>query len=235
MFNNILFFYNENCNYSKILKKYLKKNSHNCSFIKNSDKVSKINRIIKKNYYFDYIFAFRSYHILRKNVLRKTKFVPINFHPGTPKYRGIGCINYALFENAREYGCTAHLINEKIDSGKIIDVIKFKIKRDMNLEVCLNKTHQLMFKQARKIIRELNTNKNPKIIETWIKKNKKIKWSKKIKKRKELDKFYEIKLGKEKIKIENKIKATYFKNYHPYIKVKNENFYLIKEKDLKKN
>ena len=52
--------------------------------------------------------------------------------------------------------------------------------------------------------------------------------------RKELDKFYEIKLKKEKVRIENKVRATYFKNYYPYIKIRNENFYLIKDKDLKK-
>ena len=234
MFNNILFFYNENCIYSNFLKKYLKKNSYNCSFIKNSDKASKIDKIIKNNKNFDYIFCFRSYHILKKKILNKVKIAPINFHPGTPNYRGIGCINYALFENSKEFGCTAHIIEEKVDHGKIIDVRKFKIKKNMNLQNSLNKTHKIMFAQAKKIIRELNNSKNSKILDIWIRKNKKLKWSNKIKMRKELDKFYEIKLKKEKVRIENKVRATYFKNYYPYIKIRNENFYLIKDKDLKK-
>ena len=46
----------------------------------------------------------------------------INFHPGPPEYRGVGCVNYAFFDNVKSYGCTAHRINQKIDNGPIIDV-----------------------------------------------------------------------------------------------------------------
>ena len=64
------------------------------------------------------IFSFRSFYILKKEFLKKCKKVAINFHPGTPDYRGIGCINFAL-NNEKYYGCTAHIINQKIDNGKI--------------------------------------------------------------------------------------------------------------------
>ena len=45
----------------------------------------------------------------------------LNFHPSTPDYRGMGCINFALL-TTKNYGSTAHLIDEKIDHGKIINV-----------------------------------------------------------------------------------------------------------------
>ena len=60
-------------------------------------------------------------------LLKKVNKAAINFHPGPPEYRGTGCVNYALYENSKFYGCTAHLINEKVDNGKIIDVKKFNI------------------------------------------------------------------------------------------------------------
>ena len=51
----------------------------------------------------------------------------INFHPGPPERRGIGCTNYAIYEKSKNYGVTLHEINEKIDSGNILKVKRFKI------------------------------------------------------------------------------------------------------------
>ena len=73
---------------------------------------------------------------------------------------------YALFENSKEFGC-AHIIEEKVDHGKIIDVKKFKIKKHESAKF-LNKTHKIMFAQA-KIIRELNNSKKPKILDIRLK------------------------------------------------------------------
>ena len=54
----------------------------------------------------------------------------INFHPGPPNYRGIGCLNFALLSNEKYYGVTAHIINEKIDNGKILSFKKFRLKKN---------------------------------------------------------------------------------------------------------
>lgn len=177
------------------------------------------------------------FFILKKNIIDKAKFAAINFHPGTPKYRGIGCINYALYNNEKNYGSTAHLINEKIDSGSIIDVKNFKITKKMNLDNCLKKTHKIMYKQAMQILKKLKKSNGEKELKTLIKKNKNIKWSKKIKNRKNLDLFYNINLSYSKSKIEKKIKATYIKNFYPFVEVENERYYLVKKRDLilKKN
>ncbi len=232
MFNNILFFYNKNCIFSKRLKNYLYKNSKNCFSIDNLDPDEKTKKILKLNLNFDYIFCFRNYFILKKNIIEKAKFAAINFHPGTPKYRGIGCINYALYNNEKNYGSTAHLINEKIDNGPIIDVKNFKITKKMNLDDCLKKTHEIMYKQAMQIFKKLNKLNGEKELKTLIKKNKNIKWNKKIKNRKKLDLFYKINLNHSKSKIEKKIKATYIKNFYPYVEVENEYYYLLKKSDL---
>ena len=58
----------------------------------------------------------------------------INFHPGTPEYRGIGSVNFALYNNSKYYGSTAHLISKQIDYGKIIDIKKFRIPKSYGIE-----------------------------------------------------------------------------------------------------
>ena len=82
---------------------------------------------INLNTKFDFIFSFRSHYILKKKLLSDVNYGAINFHPGPPEYRGIGCVNYALYDNSKNYGATAHLIDEKIDHGKIINTKMFTI------------------------------------------------------------------------------------------------------------
>ena len=185
----VLFMGRGKCPYSKKIKNLLKKKSKKLYYFESNKIGEKINNeYLKLNY--DYIFCFRSFYILKKNILKKVKKAAINFHPGPPEYRATGCVNYAVYENSKFYGCTAHLINEKVDNGKIIDVKKFSINRKDNISKILNKTYKVMSSQAISLINQIKI--NPNFIENQIEKNKKIKWSNKIKKIKDLDKFYII-------------------------------------------
>ena len=60
-------------------------------------------------------------------LLRKAKIAAINFHPASPDYPGIGCRNFALYENAKEYGVTCHHMSATIDTGSIIEIKRFPI------------------------------------------------------------------------------------------------------------
>lgn len=44
----------------------------------------------------------------------------INFHPASVDYPGSGCYNFALYEEAREYGATCHHMLPKVDTGAVI-------------------------------------------------------------------------------------------------------------------
>ena len=46
-----------------------------------------------------------------------------------PKYPGSGCINWALYDNAEDFGVTAHLMT-KVDDGPIIKVAYLNFKED---------------------------------------------------------------------------------------------------------
>jgi methionyl-tRNA formyltransferase len=219
----VLFMGRSKCPYSKKIKNLLKKKSKKLYYFESNKIGEKINNeYLKLNY--DYIFCFRSFYILKKNILKKVKKAAINFHPGPPEYRATGCVNYAVYENSKFYGCTAHLINEKVDNGKIIDVKKFSINRKDNISKILNKTYKVMSSQAISLINQIKI--NPNFIENQIEKNKKIKWSNKIKKIKDLDKFYIINKNIKKKDFLNKIRATDTPKYKPYIKLYGKKFIL---------
>lgn len=210
----ILFFGRKFDIYSKKLSEFLKKkNSVDIIWSDKKQKKSKIE--IKKNY--DYIICFRSFFILSQKNINSAKIAAINFHPGTPKYRGIGCINLALLKNEKLYGTTAHIINKKIDNGKIIDVRYFKIKKSDNLPKLLSKTHKNMFIQSKKIIKKIF--QNPENFKKLIKNNKNEKWSRFIMTKKKLDDLYEIKNSISLEKYKHLLRALEYKKYKPYIKV----------------
>ena len=219
----VLFMGRSGCFYSKKIKKLLEKNSKKFYYFESNKIFEKIDKkYLKLNY--DYIFCFRSFHILKNNILKKVNKAAINFHPGPPEYRGTGCVNYALYENSKFYGCTAHLINEKVDNGKIIDVKKFNINKKNSISEVLAKTYETMFSLAISTIK--NIKKNPDFMENQILKNKDMKWSNKIRILKDLNNFYQINKNIKKNDFFKKIRATDTPKFKPYIKLYGKKFIL---------
>ena len=68
--------------------------------------------------------------ILSKNFIQKFKGKIINIHPSLlPKYKGLNTHLRAIKNKDKYSGCTVHLVNSKLDSGKIILQKKIKIKK----------------------------------------------------------------------------------------------------------
>jgi methionyl-tRNA formyltransferase len=220
-FNTILLFYNSNCDYSIKVKEHIKNNSKKLICI-NSKKINEkinIKKLIK--YKFEYIFCFRSYFILKQNFLKKIKGTIINFHPGLPKYRGRGSVNFSLHNKEKHFGCTAHIIDSsKIDSGPIINVKKFLINKKNNVDDILKKTYSAMTSQAVHLIDYL-LKKN---ISSLIKKNSRLKWSKKLYTTLDLENLYRLKIGLSKSEFKKIVKSTYTQRYKPYIIYHGEKF-----------
>ena len=72
----------------------------------------------------DLLISFLNERILPASTLR---FPNVNFHPGPPEYPGRGGASYALFNGARTYGATAHVMAERVDAGSIVLVEDFDI------------------------------------------------------------------------------------------------------------
>ena len=75
----------------------------------------------------DYLFNFMSPKKVPKSVLENIKKYAINFHPACPKYPGVGSASYAIYNQDKNYGVTAHLMTENFDEGKIFMVLGIKI------------------------------------------------------------------------------------------------------------
>lgn len=74
----------------------------------------------------DCIISYLSRWIVPADILKKAA-VAINFHPGPPEYPGYGCNNFAIYEDAKEYGVTCHYMAPKVDSGAIISCKRFPV------------------------------------------------------------------------------------------------------------
>ena len=69
--------------------------------------------------------------ILSKDFIRNFKGKILNIHPSLlPKYKGLNT-HHRVIQNKEKYsGCTVHLVNSKLDSGKIILQKKVKLSKE---------------------------------------------------------------------------------------------------------
>ena len=68
--------------------------------------------------------------ILSGDFIRKFKGKILNIHPSLlPKYKGLNTHHRAIQNKEKYSGCTVHLVNSKLDSGKIILQKKVKLSK----------------------------------------------------------------------------------------------------------
>lgn len=80
-----------------------------------------------ENWEGEYIISYLCPWVIPGWLLKRAKKASINFHPGPPEYPGIGCTNFALYNDEKVYGVTCHHMASKVDSGPIIAVKRFPI------------------------------------------------------------------------------------------------------------
>ena len=217
----ILFIGKESDKYSIKYYLYLKNNFRHVSVIYNNLINHKQIKKRLKKWKGDYIFCFRSNYLFKKNEIRKVSKNIINFHPGPPEYRGIGCVNFAIMNNAERYGATAHLIDSaKIDNGKIVDVVLWKTINNLSVEEILLKTYERQFYQLKRVIKYIKKDN----LEFLIKKNKKYKWSKKIYTKNDLKNLYLVDVNTKKNYFKRILKSTITEKFKPYVLIHGKKF-----------
>jgi len=94
----------------------------------------------------DYIISYLSRWVVPASLIAQARVAAINFHPASPDYPGIGCNNFALYENAAEYGVTCHHMAAQVDAGPIIAVRRFPLFAEDTVASVLKRTyaHQLV-------------------------------------------------------------------------------------------
>jgi len=207
----VLFFGRAEDSYSINCYKYLLKIGYMVDVVWSSSRNDVLPEKLDQNNY-DYIFCFRSYFILPKELIDSVKFFCINFHPGSPKYPGTGGINFCLYKDDTDYGVTAHIMNEKIDNGEILAVQNILVSKDDNLESLLHKTHESLLELFISFSKEIFFNGTT-FIEESIAKNQNIKWSKEKKSAKDLDKYQFIEIGVDEKEISKRIRSFHCTKY----------------------
>lgn len=97
----------------------------------------------------DLVVSYLFWRKIRKPLIEEPKYGCINFHPAIlPDWRGTAGYNIAILKKLPEWGATAHYVDEKIDTGSIIRVYKFKF--DYRIE-----TAQTLEKKTQNIQMEL--------------------------------------------------------------------------------
>lgn len=90
----------------------------------------------------DYIISYLSRWVVPQDLLERAQIAAVNFHPASPEYPGIGCNNFALYEDAKEYGVTCHHMARKVDTGRIIKVRRFPVYPEDGVEELLARTYE---------------------------------------------------------------------------------------------
>jgi methionyl-tRNA formyltransferase len=162
-------------------------------------------KLYKKKY--DFLISYISPWIIPKTVLKNIKIRAVNFHPGPPEYPGTGCFNFALYRNEKKYGSTLHIMEPKVDTGRIISVSRFNIKKDTTVEdlsiLTYKNMHNLFKKNLDKILSkdEISYSKTS--------------WERKPYKRKDLEDLATLDLSMTKKEIQRRIRCTYYPGKPP--------------------
>ena len=77
----------------------------------------------------DFVISYMSRYRVKSDVLSLAVRAALNFHAAPlPEFAGWAFYNMAILENASEYGCTCHYMDEGFDTGPILKVRRFPIE-----------------------------------------------------------------------------------------------------------
>ena len=164
-----------------------------------------------QNWSGDYIVSYLSRWVVPDVVLKRARKAAINFHPASPQYPGIGCNNFALYENAREYGVTCHHMAPKVDTGRIIAVRRFPIRPDDDVASLLKRTYENQIALFFEIAALLAAGKElPDSDEKWTR----VPFT-----RKQFEELFRITPDLPKEEIARRVRAVSYRSFQPYIEI----------------
>jgi methionyl-tRNA formyltransferase len=166
----------------------------------------------------DYIVSYLSRWVVPEGLLKRARLAAINFHPASPEYPGIGCNNFALYENAVEYGVTCHHMAPKVDSGGIIAVRRFPVFPDDNVASLLERTyeHQItLFFEIAGLMAE--GGQLPVSHESW---------TRPPFTRAQFNQLFKITPGMPREEIARRVRAVSYGEYQPYVEIQGYKFEL---------
>ncbi len=170
----------------------------------------------------DYIVSYLSRWVVPEGLLQRARKAAINFHPASPQYPGIGCNNFALYENAAEYGVTCHHMATKVDTGRIIAVRRFPVYPEDGVDELLKRTYENQLALFFEIVGLMAEGKElPVSPETW---------TRPPFTRKQFNELFRITPDMPRDEIARRIRAISYRQWQPYIEVQGYRFEYRPEK-----
>ena len=159
----------------------------------------------------DYIISYLSRWVVPEELLDRARIAAINFHPASPEYPGIGCNNFALYEDAKEYGVTCHHMARKVDTGRIIKVRRFPMYPEDDIESILKRTYENQMALFFEIVQIMADGKElPLSPETWTRPP----FS-----RKQFNELFIITPDMSADEVRRRIRAISYKHWQPYVEI----------------
>ena len=205
----ILFVGKNECSYSLEAFQYLQKLGHEVTVVWSAKRNQKFSQEIL-SWEGDYLFCFYSHIIIPKTLLNRVN-TSINFHPGSPDHPGSGMTNWALYNRCEEFGVTVHLIDDKIDHGKILRVKRFKILDNDSIESLSNRTKSYSISLFYDIIQELLIDK--KTVEELLVESKNEKWNCESRKIDQVNKMSIVDINIDSDELDRRIKSFHSKQF----------------------
>ncbi len=171
----------------------------------------------------DYIVSYLSRWVVPEYLLKKVKLAAINFHPASPAYPGIGCNNFALWEESEEYGVTCHHMAPRVDTGAIIAVKRFPVFATDNVATLLSRTYDYQLVLFYEIVSLMVEGKELPLSEEH--------WSREPFSRKEFDQLGRITPDMMLKEIAKRVRATSFGQWKPTINLQGFVFELKTQKE----
>jgi len=150
------------------------------------------------------IVSFLSPWIIPSRLFRRADLA-INFHPGSAEYPGIGCYNFALYEEAREYGAVCHHLADRVDSGPIIAERLFPVSPHETVESLKLRTMTVMLDMFQTVIQRLDAIEQGEELGQGVRQ-----WTRSPFTRRQLDELCRIEPGMTEAEIRRRIRATTF-------------------------
>lgn len=229
MKERVLFIGFENCEYCQKANDFLEVCGFEVDWLRSSNNRKDSLPAEYINWKGDYIFHMKSYYILPKSLIDGASKAAVNLHPGSPDYPGSGCVNWALYNNEKTTGITAHFLNEHIDNGKIIKVYEIPIMPDDSIKTLLPRVHMKQLVAFYDLVTTV-IKYDSIILKQHAEMNKNIKWSTKVGRIRQVDHLQNIDKDIQKEELKKIIRATAIGKFGPRLKLHGHEFRYYKEK-----
>ncbi len=115
--------------FARFAEEEIRKHAPNLSFVNITDLAS-LGELSDEALSNARLIGFTTGLIVPRSILVKLGCGAYNFHPGPPEYPGWDPIRFAIYEDARQFGVTAHVMAAQIDAGAIVGVKRFAVKQN---------------------------------------------------------------------------------------------------------